>query len=241
MVVCSMFSCDTEDAPDCLQSTGDLVTREIQVGQFSRILVHPDIELIVAMGAEHKVVLKAGENLTSEIQVTIEGDRLVLINENGCNLFRKYATTKAYVTTPTLTEIRSASQNTVSSLGILEFPELSLYSEDFTEASAITSGDFDLQIATNSFRIVSNNIATFYISGTTDDLNINFASGIGRFEGAALVAARVAIFHRGTNKIIVNPQQSLRGELRSTGDLISKNRPPTVEVEQFYKGQLVFE
>ena len=41
--------------------------------------------------------------------------------------------------------------------------------------------------------------------------------------------------------MIVNPQQSLTGELRSSGDLISKNQPPIFDVEQFYTGQLIFE
>jgi hypothetical protein len=40
--------------------------------------------------------------------------------------------------------------------------------------------------------------------------------------------------------MIVNPQASLKGDLYGTGDLISKNHPPIVEVEQFYTGELIF-
>ena len=40
--------------------------------------------------------------------------------------------------------------------------------------------------------------------------------------------------------MIVNPQQSLRGIIRSTGDVITLNSPPIIEVEQIYTGQLIF-
>ena len=41
--------------------------------------------------------------------------------------------------------------------------------------------------------------------------------------------------------MIINPIESLRGSIRGTGDVISVNRPPIVEVEEYYTGQLLFE
>jgi len=41
--------------------------------------------------------------------------------------------------------------------------------------------------------------------------------------------------------MVVNPQNSIRGKIVSFGDVISKNRPPVVEVEELYKGRLRFE
>ena len=37
--------------------------------------------------------------------------------------------------------------------------------------------------------------------------------------------------------MIVNPQQSISGQIRGTGDVISINEPPIVEVERLYTGQ----
>jgi len=48
------------------------------------------------------------------------------------------------------------------------------------------------------------------------------------------------VYHRGSNDMIVNPQISLTGELRGTGNLISLNTPPIVEIDQLYTGQLIF-
>ncbi len=241
IVLLLFFGCNTENAPDCFTTAGNTTRKELVVGEFSRVLVNLNIELIIKQGEEFEVIVQSGENLVNTIKAEVQGERLVLTNDNGCNVFRKFNQTKVYVTTPKLTEIRTASQFPVHSDGVLSFSNLSLISEDFNEESATTTGNFELQIASENLRIVSNNISSFFIEGTVTNLNVNFASGIGRFEGGTLIAQNVQVFHRGTNKMIVHPIQSLKGELRSTGDLLSKNKPTTIEVQEFYKGRLLFD
>jgi hypothetical protein len=80
-----------------------------------------------------------------------------------------------------------------------------------------------------------------FISGFVNNLFIGFYSGDARFEGANLVAQNIDIFQRSSNDMIVNPQQSLTGEIRGTGDVISLNRPPIIDIEEFYTGKLIFE
>ena len=62
-----------------------------------------------------------------------------------------------------------------------------------------------------------------------------------RFEGENLIAQNVSVFHRGTNDMIVNPQQSITGSILSTGNVISVNQPPIVDVEEVFNGRLIFE
>ena len=89
--------------------------------------------------------------------------------------------------------------------------------------------------------MVSNNISFFYLEGTVTDLFVGFYAGSSRFEGESLVTQNVHVYHRGSNDMVVNPQLSLTGELRGTGNLISVNTPLLVDVEQIYTGQLLFE
>ncbi len=123
----------------------------------------------------------------------------------------------------------------------MTYPTLGLLSEDFNEAVDFTVGDFRLSINSESLDITSNNISSFYIDGEVDDLFVGFFSGSGRFEGENLIAQNVDVNHRGSNDIIVNPQASLTGILRGTGNIISVNEPPIVDVERIYTGQLFFE
>ena len=177
----------------------------------------------------------------NDIEVRVEDGRLILINNNACNLTRDYGITKVYVSSPNLTEIQNSSGLTVKGDGILNYANLRLISEDFNDPSVThTDGDFDLQVNCNRIDIVFNNLSNIFISGSVNNLSIGFYSGDGRFEGANLIAQTIDIFQRSSNDMIVNPQQSLKGEIRGTGDVILLNRPPIVEVEQFYTGKLIF-
>jgi hypothetical protein len=162
-------------------------------------------------------------------------------DNNTCNFVREFGITKVFVEAPNLTEIRNASQYEVSSFGTLSYQNLSLISEDFSENVEFTVGDFRLNVNNVQLDIVSNNISSFYINGTTENLFVGFFSGSGRFEGENLIAQNVEISHRGSNDMIVHPIQSLTGILRGTGNVISVNEPPLIDVERIYTGQLFFE
>ncbi|WP_188460759.1 head GIN domain-containing protein [Bizionia arctica] len=236
-----LFACDSEDANDCFQKSGNIVQLEVSVADFNKIFVNRNIELILKEAPETKVLIETGENLLNDVEVVVIDNQLRLTDNNTCNYVRDYEPTKIYVSAPNITDIRSSTQFDISSDGVLNYNNLKLYSEDFNIEAGFTMGDFRLQVNSNELRITSNNLSSFYISGETNKLTVGFYSGIGRFEGADLIAQEVTVFHRGSNDMIVNPQVSLKGELRSTGDLISKNQPPIVEVEQFYTGKLILE
>lgn len=240
LIVALIFACNSEDANDCFQTEGKIVQQEVVINSFEKILVNRDVELILKEGAEYKVIIETGENLLNDVLVEVVNNELQLTDYNSCNYVRDYGITKIYVTAPNIKEIRNSSQYEVSSMGVLTFPELKLISEDFNVPGNFTMGDFTLQIDSDKLSIVSNNISSFYINGTVNTLFVGFYSGAGRFEGDNLIAQNVEVFHRGSNDMVVNPQVSLTGELRGTGNLISVNQPPTVNVEELYVGELIF-
>lgn len=236
-----LFACDSEDANDCIKTTGSVIQQEYFVSEFSKILVNRDIELIVSEGSTYQIIVETGKNLMRDIEVIVNGNELKITDNNGCNLFRDYISTKVYVTTPILTEIRNSSQYTVSSRGVLNFPNLNLTAEDFNSPDSFAVGDFNLEVQSQELRINSNNVSSFYLTGETEALFIAFYAGDGRFQGEALLAKRIEVFHRGSNDMFVHPLQSLTGELRGTGNLISVNEPSVVNVDQFYTGKLIFQ
>ena len=123
----------------------------------------------------------------------------------------------------------------------LSYPNLSLISEDFNENTEFTVGDFRMSVNNQDLDIVSNNISSFYVNGTTENLSVRFFAGSGRFEGENLIAQNVEVSHRGSNDMIVHPIQSLTGILRGTGNVIAVNEPLLVDVERIYTGQLIFD
>lgn len=238
----TILGCDAEDAPECFRTVGEMIDKEVSVEPFDEIIVYKGIRLFIEQGAAHKVVVETGANLMEEIEVEVTAGRLSLRNTISCNLFREYNVTNVYVTLPNLTWLQNAGNNRIEGRGELHFPEIWLRSYNQEKIDDIyTIGDFELHLVSKSIRITSDNYSHFFLSGSTDNFDVYIADGDGRVQGADLVAQTVEIQHRGTNKITVNPQQVLKGEIRSTGDVISVTRPPIVDIETFYSGKLVFE
>ena len=241
LIVCFIcFACDSESTLDCFQTAGSTIEQEFTVDAFNRILVNRDISLIIKQGPQ-KVIVETGENLLNDVTVEVINDQLILTDNNTCNFVRDIGVTKIYVTTPNLSEIRCSTQLEIISDGVLNFQNLNLFSEDFGAPDTFPIGDFRLQLNTTTLNIVSNNISFFYLSGIVENLNINFANGNGRFEGRNLTAQNVSIFHRGTNDVLINPQQSITGSIVSTGDVIAFNQPAVINVEETFTGRLIFE
>lgn len=237
-----ILSCDSDKGLNCFQSPGEAVSIDYTVDAFSKIVVEERLQLILKQGAEQKVVLETGENLVNDIEISVSDGVLTLFNDNGCNLVRDYNISKVYVTTPDLTEIRNASGYEVQSDGVLKFNSLTLTSEDVEEEDFYhKDGDFRLELDVNTLNITANGLSNFFLSGKAENANLEFLEGDIRFEGADFEVQNLDVYHRGTNKVIVNPIQSLRGKVLSTGDLISVNRPPIVEVEETYTGRLIFQ
>ena len=236
-----LLSCNGENVPDCFQNSGDIVQHEFSVNNFNKITVFARVELIVKQEPTQRVIVETGEYLLNDIDVNVENNTLTIANNNACNLTRDYGLTKVYVSAPDLLEIRNASGLTVSSDGILAYDTLQLISEDFNTNDVNTDGNFNVSVDCNELSCVVNNLSTIFVNGETENLFVGYFSGDARFEGRSLIAQDVEIFQRSSNDLIVNPQQSLTGEIRGTGNVIVVNTPPTVDVEQFYTGHLVFE
>jgi hypothetical protein len=237
-----LISCNGDNVPDCFQNVGDMVRRPIDVPEFSAITVFENLNVVLKQGGEQQVEIETGEYLFNDVSAVVEDNRLVLRNENSCNYVRDYGLTTVYITSPNITEIRSGTGLLISSEGVLEYTSLSLIAESFNNPETeTTDGSFDLNLNSTTVRIVVNGIAYFKLQGNTENFNVNVAAGDSRIEAEGLISENVTVNHRGSNDVFVNPQQSLNGVIRGTGDIISVNTPPEIDVEELFNGRLIFQ
>ncbi|MEO5789886.1 MAG: head GIN domain-containing protein [Gelidibacter sp.] len=242
LIATVLLSCNGKNVPDCFQNSGAIVQKEFTVADFNEIIVFERVQLILKDAPEQKIIVETGEYLMDEIVVKVENGQLILKDENGCNLTRDYGITKIYVSAPNMTSIRSSTGLPILSDGVLNYPNLSLISEDFgAEGLYHTVGDFRLEVNCTNLKVTTNNLSHIFLSGAVENLTIGFYSGNSRFEGRHLIAQNISIFQRSSNDMILNPQVSLIGEIRSTGNVILVNQPPVVDVQTFYSGRLIVE
>lgn len=242
LLLCLLFfSCASESAPDCFQSAGNLIKKEVTVADFTKITVFENVGVVLKEGLETKVEVETGENLFNEIQVNVSNDRLTLRNDNGCNFIREYGLTKVYITAPNIDEIRSSTGLKIESDGVLEYPSLDLISESFINSeSETTDGEFELELNALDINIVVNGIAYFKLRGETQFIGVTIAAGNSRIEANELTAQFVDVDHRGTNDILVKPEQLIKGDIRGLGNVISYETPPLIQINELFKGKLIF-
>lgn len=235
-------SCNGENANDCFQTEGNTIQKNFTVPFFSEIRIEDDVSLIIRQGPVQTVVIETGVNLLNDIIVLVDEEVLVVKDNNRCNFVRDYGNTKVFVSTPDLKKIRNSSEFDVRGEGALQFPSLRLVSNT-TEGieDSRKSGDFILNLKCEELWVEANGFSGFYLEGFSDKATIAFEDEVPRLEAKNLRVNELRIFQRSANKMIVNPIQSIIGIIKGTGDVICVNRPPIVEVEQIYTGQLLFE
>jgi hypothetical protein len=241
IVLITVFN-SCEKPSDCVESTGAIITKDVAVLPFKKIKVYKGIEVVITQGTEYKVQIEAGENFIDNVQVTQSGDQLIFKDDASCNWVRTYGTTKILVTTPTLEEVYSKTDRNISSNGVLTFPSLKVYSldKDGDGEKGAGTGDFLLNVNNDYLHIESNNVSRFYLSGQTNQANLFFSFGDGRIEAQNLIAQTITVYHRGSNDMIVNPIQSISGTMNSTGNIILKNVPSVVDVQQLFSGHVIY-
>lgn len=231
-----------EKPSDCITASGTTITQEVAVTPFNVVKVNAGIELIITEGETYSVTVETGDNLMPDIEVK-QSDSILSIKDNTtCNWVRKYGQTKVFITAPNLIEIYSKTEKDISSNGVLTYPILRLYALD-SDADGIPgagTNDFHLQINNMQLVIETNNIARFYISGQTNEALLNCYEGDSRIEAGNLTAQNIKIFHRGSNDMIVRPIQSIIGKMVSTGNVVLKNNPPIVNVQELYQGRVIY-
>ncbi|MBT8263473.1 MAG: DUF2807 domain-containing protein [Bacteroidia bacterium] len=242
IVIVLCFACDSADAPDCFRTNGAIISLNYDVATFTKIRIEDNVNLSLMQGDIQEVQVEAGENLIDEIKVDVLNNTLVVRNKNTCDLVRDYETINVFVTAPEIVEIRNGSVGDVVGKGILEYDTLKLISDTSGGIENVRkSGDFYLNVNCVRFVTRANGFSRFFISGSAREATLEFADEIPYFEGPEFLVDDLRVFQRSANIMKVNPINSIKGEIRGTGDIIAVNRPKIVDVEEYYTGRLIFE
>jgi hypothetical protein len=237
---CMVIATSCGISEDCFKGNGNQVTQTFTLENFTKIKVYDGVGLVIKEGPNYEVKVITSENILDNLEVKLEGSMLVVKDNSTCNIARDYGQTVVYVTTPLLEEIHSKTEQEIKSDGVLNFPELRLYSVDISDGAG--TGDFRLFLNTVNLYVESNNVSNFYLSGQTENLHVFFSWGNGIFYGEYLVANTITLFHRGSNNIFLFPINSIEGNIYATGNVILKNNPIlSPNVIQHFTGRLILD
>lgn len=236
-----LFFASCEKTGDCIKSSGQMTSKVYEGISFNKIIVHNGIALVITQGDQYKVEVRTGENLIYDIEVKVLDNTLTLEDNTTCNWVREYGETVVYVTAPNVTDIYCKTEKNITSNGVLTYPNLHLVSMDNVDGyKGIGTGDYILQIDSQNLSIENNSFSRYFISGKTNEMNLNFYENGGIFHGENLFSNTITLYHRGSNDMFVHPTNAIFGNIYNVGNVYCNSRPPISPVVQHYRGRLIF-
>ena len=244
---CLLLASSCGISEDCFKGNGNQITQTFPFDNFTKIKVYDGVGLVVKEGPNYEVKIKTSDNIIDDLDVKLVGDMLVVKDNSTCNIARDYGQTIVYVTVPDGSilpliqelELHCKTEQKIQSEGILHAPIVRLFSIG-DDGDGAGTGDFYVTVANLQLVIESNNVSNYYINGHCNEMLLNFYFGNGRFYGAALEAENIRVFHRGSNDMFVYPVQKIEGIINATGNVFLENVPPIVNVEEVFRGRLIY-
>lgn len=238
-IFCFLLSCDSESANECVKKSGNIVKRELQdLPTFNKIRVEEGVELILFQDSQQKIEIEAGENLINDVSVQVVDGELIIKNNISCNWFRNYNPAKAYITFTDISRIYSISQHKIHSNQTLHFDEIELSSGIFGEGVA---SEFNLDIVCNRININANDTTYIVLSGSSNYMFVAFWGGEPRIDAPTLKVQNIEVFQRSSNDMVLHPLDEIKGNIYSTGNIVLKNNPISIDITQHYTGKLIID
>jgi hypothetical protein len=232
---------------DCFQGNGNQITQTFPLENFTKIKVYDGVGLVVKEGLNYEVKVVTSDNIIDDLEVKLNGEMLVVKDNSTCNIARDYGQTKVYITIPDGTilpliqelELHSKTEQKIQSEGVLHSPIVRLFSLG-DDGDGAGTGDFYVNLDNSQLVVESNTVTNFYINGHCEEMLLNFYFGDGRFYGENLQAEKIKVYHRGSNDMMVFPIQKIEGTIFATGNVVLKNVPSVVDVEEVFRGRVIY-
>ena len=216
---------------DCMKSTGEIVMEDRPVQPFSQIETHNNVNIILTQGSENSITIEAGANLIDKVTTVIQGDSLVIRNENKCNWVRSYKyDINAYITVKDLRRIDHKGYGKISTTNTLTPVSLII--------SILGNGDVELNINTPYCHTDLHSSADLILSGYASTNGI-WSSGNNWIRCADLVTDTTFIESRTSGDSFINATAKFQAVLKGSGNITYSGNPSDVQTEIIGTGEII--
>lgn len=186
------------DSGNTVSGSGDVVTRQIEVTPFSKLLVSATFDVTVSVGSAEAVTVHVDDNVVDSLDVGVSGDELHVGLKSGTSVSN--ATLKADVTVRSLDSLEGSGATTISLAAELAADRLSITLSGASRLSgpiAIGEGSFELSGASEAR--LSGSVTTFEVT----------ESGASQLDGTELTIDALTIDLSGASEAEVSVTGSL--------------------------------
>lgn len=229
-----LSSCNQTDAPDCLKSAGKQLERPRIIhfkNDFNSIEVRQNIAVRLVPDTACFVLLYGRENILAKLRVQLQGQNLIIQNDNTCNWVRSYQhVPMAEVHVTSLRALRLFGYGPVQSVDTLKGHALDVLHYGATP--------LDLKLSYYSLFYDGDHVATARLSGNLQVLYFS-TQKLNQLAGKELYTRVAQGTHKSERDAIFNCSDTLRVNMLNTGNLIVASGTPVVQQQGKGPGSVI--
>jgi hypothetical protein len=193
-----------------VKGNGKVSTDERNVGNFHRIHSSGSFDVYVTDGSNTSVKVEAEENLQQHIEVSVQGDALVIRSQKGYNL-RATKPVKIHVTATALKAIRNSGSGNIHTENMLKG------SNDF-EIALSGSGNGSVEVEAKDVQASISGSGNLTLKGKTNSLDGKI-SGSGNIMARELQSGITSLKISGSGNAEVVATEKLSSKIAGSGEI----------------------
>jgi hypothetical protein len=226
-------SCQKANRLDCIKRSGSITTENRVLGSFSIIEVYDNVQVFLIQDTSNFILIKAGENLLSNIATSIEGQTLVIKNKNKCNFTRSYKyQIEIYIHFKKLDELIYRGTGPITSLNTLVNDTFTFNSWDGTDSVKL-----NLEVPLVKANIHTG-VADLFVKGFAHQLYA-YARNSGSFRMQEFICENVYTNNQSSSDSYFNVKNQLEALVQYVGNTYYIGNPNQIIKKESNKGKLI--
>jgi hypothetical protein len=203
-----------------VRGNGNVTTETRSVSNFKNVEVGGSINVYVSQGSSSSVKLEGDENILRYVEVTQEGDRLIVKNRDGYDLDPS-GDLRVYVTAPVFDRIETSGASDIIGQGKISSP-------DELKLSVSGAGNVKLELDAPRLKAKISGSGSLNLKGETKEAEISL-SGAGNAHCYDLLAENTKVDISGAGSAQVYASVGLDAHVSGVGSVHYKGNPANIK------------
>ncbi|KQB42246.1 head GIN domain-containing protein [Flavobacterium aquidurense] len=217
-------------SPDKIKGNGNVVSETRTTSDYDVIKVSGSFDVDLVAGKEGKIIVKGEENLVAAVKVEVENNILKIYVEKGSNI-RPSIGKKIEITVPfqKISEVNLSGSGNIMSKDAIKTDKFS--------AKLAGSGNFNLDVDSNTLELNLSGSGNIRLKGTSDSLTTKLA-GSGNIDTTNLKAKNADVNVSGSGNSRINCIERLTARIAGSGDIKYTGNPEKRDVKVSGSGSI---
>lgn len=233
LILTCFASCQRVPADDCLENYGSVSEERLELPVFTQLYIYDIFNVYLIQDTINELIIKTGDNLQDEIEVTLSENILHIYNHSKCRWLRQYERAELYLRFSDLYGLKVVRPCKVVTLKPITQSYFWIHS-----ASKLFEGDIEINNKNFRFGVNFQCSGSTRISGKTHSLTI-MNRGVYHIFADSLNSSFANITNNSLGDIWAGTTDTLAAHIWLSGNVYYRGDPVIITNEMTSTGRLI--